>query len=166
MTSLHEKTEKDTDDRVGVLIFKDNKILIEHAPNKPFEPNSWDLPKGHISKEDDNKEYSAKRECFEETGLLLDKIHELSVGEYITKYDSGTLTLYYANINQTQLSDCSEDEILSHLSCYTFFEENGKKLPEASEYKFIKLNEIENYLYASLVNYFRRYLPFLLLSDD
>ena len=165
ITNLHEKTEKDTNDRVGVLIFNDNKILIEHAPNKPFEPNSWDLPKGHISKEDENKEYSAKRECFEETGLLLDKIHKLSTGKYITKYDSGLLTLYYANINQTQLSDCNENEILPQLTCSTFFEENGKKLPEASEYKFIKLNEIEEYLYKSLVDYFRKYLPFLLMSD-
>lgn len=154
---LIEKTENDTHNRVGVLIFNGNgKFLIEHAPNKPHENNSWDLPKGHISFDDPSLEYAVKRECFEETGIFLDKVEEIGTYVYINPYDTGYLTMYEADVSDTQFADCDEKELLSNLVCTTFFEENGKKLPEANEYKFISINEAKEYLYDSLVNYFSK----------
>jgi len=155
MTGLNEKTENDTNNRVGVLIFNGNgKFLIEHAPNKPHDKNSWDLPKGHISFDDPSLEYAVKRECFEETGIFLDKVEELGTFIYINPYDIGSMTLFKATIDDTQFAGCEDDEILNNLVCTTFFEENGKKLPEANEFKFISLNELNEYLYDSLVDYF------------
>ena len=65
------------------------------------------------------------------------------------------MTMFMANVSDTQFADCDEDELLSSLVCSTFFEENGKKLPEANEYKFISPAELDEYLYTSLVNYFK-----------
>ena len=91
--TLTEKTENDTNNRVGVLIFNENgKFLIEHAPNKPHDKNSWDLPKGHVSFDDPSLEYAVKRECFEETGIFLDKVKELGTFSYINPYDIGDMT--------------------------------------------------------------------------
>ena len=156
MATLTEKTENDTNNRVGVFIFNENgKFLIEHAPNKPHDKNSWDLPKGHVSFDDPSLEYAVKRECFEETGIFLDKVKELGTFLYVNPYDIGDMTMFMANVSDTQFADCDEDELLSSLVCSTFFEENGKKLPEANEYKFISPAELDEYLYASLVNYFK-----------
>jgi 8-oxo-dGTP pyrophosphatase MutT (NUDIX family) len=153
--ALTEKTENDTNNRVGVLIFNGNgKFLIEHAPNKPHDKNSWDLPKGHISFDDPSLEYAVKRECFEETGIFLDKVEELGTFLYVNPYDIGDLTMFKASVNDTQFADCDEEELLSSLVCSTFFEEDGKKLPEANEYKFISPAELKDYLYDSLVDYF------------
>lgn len=153
--ALIEKTENDTNNRVGVLIFNGNgKFLIEHAPNKPHGKNSWDLPKGHVSFDDPSLEYAVKRECFEETGIFLDKVEELGTFLYINPYDIGNLTMFKASVSDTQFADCDEEELLSSLVCSTFFEEDGKKLPEANEYKFISPAELKDYLYDSLVDYF------------
>ena len=69
--------------------------------------------------------------------------------------NKGDMTMFIASVNDTQFADCDEEELLSSLVCSTFFEENGKKLPEANEYKFISPAELDEYLYASLVNYFK-----------
>ena len=48
----------------GVVLNKDGKILVVNQNN-----NSWSLPKGHIE-EGEKAIDSAKREIYEETGLL------------------------------------------------------------------------------------------------
>ena len=72
---------------------------------------------------------------------------------YVNPYDIGDMTLFKASVNDTQFADCDEEELLSSLVCSTFFEEDGKKLPEADEYKFISPAELDECLYDSLVDY-------------
>ncbi|MCF0124388.1 MAG: NUDIX hydrolase [Clostridia bacterium] len=142
----------DTKNRVGVIIYNsEGKFLIEHAPNHYFGDNDWDLPKGHIGTEDKSKEESAKRECFEETGILLDNIS--LIGE--TKYKEGTITLYEAHLEDTYLKGLSDEEIINnYVECTTYFEADGKKWPEVTNFKFISMEEAPKELYKSLVKVF------------
>ena len=56
----------------GAIIFKKNKdvkyLLLHYPSNSKAKKDYWDLPKGHIEKNEDEKE-TVLREVEEETGL-------------------------------------------------------------------------------------------------
>lgn len=55
--------------RVGVLIFKDNKILMVKHVNPITKEEFWVTPGGGVKREDKNIFECGKRETYEETGL-------------------------------------------------------------------------------------------------
>ncbi len=57
---------------VGVLVFKENKILLGYRINSHGEA-SWSPPGGHLEFGED-PQVCAKRELFEETGLKVESI--------------------------------------------------------------------------------------------
>lgn len=55
----------------GILFLNNGSVLMGHATETPH----WDIPKGHIEKGEEPI-HAAIRECFEETGVLVEP-HEL-----------------------------------------------------------------------------------------
>jgi 8-oxo-dGTP diphosphatase len=53
----------------GAIVDDDNRILLlRRAPNMRYRPGHWDLPGGHLARNEDIHE-CLHREIFEETGL-------------------------------------------------------------------------------------------------
>ena len=72
---------------VGVLILKDNKVLLGHRCSTKdtggiFEPDSWSLPGGKQEKDETILE-CAKREVKEETNLEIDSLEVFGAGDDI-----------------------------------------------------------------------------------
>lgn len=82
-----------------IAVSKDNKILLV----KGRERNKWSFPKGHINPSE-KTQHCALRECFEETGLSLNKEYD----DY-RKLSSGSYYIY-RNLDEEQpnIQDCSE----------------------------------------------------------
>ena len=62
----------------GVLIEKDDQILLLQRANEPWK-EAWNIPAGYVEA-DENPKDAAKREVFEETGLIVE------IGELIKVY--------------------------------------------------------------------------------
>ena len=83
---------------VGILILKDNKILLGHRCNNSvdtggiYEPDSWCLPGGKQEYEETILE-CAKRETKEETNLDIDNLEVFGADDDIQK-DRHFVTIY------------------------------------------------------------------------
>ena len=83
---------------VGILILKDNKVLLGHRCNNAidtggiYEPDSWCLPGGKQEYEETILE-CAKREVKEETNLDIDNLEVFGADDDIQK-DRHFVTLY------------------------------------------------------------------------
>tara|TARA_R100000152_G_C6724419_1_gene149892 strand:+ start:244 stop:681 length:438 start_codon:yes stop_codon:yes gene_type:complete len=77
--------KEDVDGVAKVIIFnEEDKILIlKRAAHMNWMPGKWDLPGGHLKKEETAKQ-AIKREVKEETGLTIKKIIELGNINQIT----------------------------------------------------------------------------------
>jgi 8-oxo-dGTP pyrophosphatase MutT (NUDIX family) len=59
------------------LLVRDGQVLMVHRhPDRPFYPNCWDLPGGHIEGEEAPVE-AARRECREEVGVTVRGLHAI-----------------------------------------------------------------------------------------
>ncbi len=124
----------------GVIITDNKNILLGHT--------SWgigyDIPKG---RQETGETYlqTAIRELKEEFGIVETefRFQELGLFEYIKKKDLYLFKLEFGNLYQ---------EIgLSILKCNSFFEKDGKQIPEISGYKIVSLNEIDKYCYRGMI---------------
>ncbi len=83
---------------VGILILKDNKVLLGHRCNNAidtggiYEPDSWCLPGGKQEYEETILE-CAKREVKEETNLDIDNLEVFGADDDIQK-DRHFVTIY------------------------------------------------------------------------
>lgn len=66
----------------GILFLNNGSVLMGHATETPH----WDIPKGHIEK-GESPINAAIRECFEETGVVVEQHELLSLGliDYTSK---------------------------------------------------------------------------------
>lgn len=71
----------------GLLIIKDNKILLCHPTNAPWK-NTYSIPKGKVEKGESLSD-TAIRETYEEVGIKIDK----------SKLDSEPHVIYYRSKN-------------------------------------------------------------------
>ena len=126
-------------ERAGVIITDGERFLIGHAPNKKNEPNTWDLPKGHVEKGETPYE-AAKREAKEEFNVNVEGM-ELA-GKY--KLGKDDFWIYVSLVNNLP--------VVANCKCNSYFDWYGKKLPEISEFRLAKLDDIEGLLYKSLVS--------------
>ena len=55
----------------GLLMFKNNILILKRSPNAEFKPNIWDSVGGHIG-EYETAENCILREAKEETGLVVE----------------------------------------------------------------------------------------------
>lgn len=117
----------------GLLIIKDNKILLSHITLK----KNWDIPKG-MKEFDETYLDCCLREVKEETNLDFNKnkneFIDLGLYDY-TKEKQLYLFLY----------NCKQDLDLSKCVCTTFFEKDGYQYPEVDCFRFIDKKDIEKY---------------------
>jgi len=131
----------------GFLVKLDGKFLACHSSGRKLEPCTYDIAKGHCEEGETHFE-AAKRELKEEAGIDLDhanfeyEIIDFGVQKYIKTKD---LHVYMLDIKQVV-------EPLK-LECTTFFEINGKTVPEVDGYTWT--TDISLY-FRSLQNIFNR----------
>jgi 8-oxo-dGTP pyrophosphatase MutT (NUDIX family) len=118
---------------VGTIITDGQYILGCRPYGRKDEKHSYDLPKGHW---EDGETYveTAVRECKEETGFDLWPDHLIDLGkyEYIPTKD-----LYIFLVALDFMPE------LKSLKCTTYFEMDGKKVPEVVSYKLIPITELQ-----------------------
>lgn len=120
----------------GIYLFdKNNLLLIQHPTN--FRPTVWGVPKGRVDEGESDLFEVAKRELFEETGIVLDNYTIVSKEEFnevryndTNKYLKG----FFVKIEE-DLSDFN-------LHCDSMVYRNGKpSFPEVDEYKWVTVEE-------------------------
>jgi len=127
------------------LITDGEKVLVELATGRKYQENCLDLPKG-LHEDGESLSETAKREVFEETGIKVNNLKELGIFKYNSSKNVA-LTLYYTN----------ELPSLSTMKCDSFFERDGKKLPEIKGYYYVKPEELKNLLYKSYNTVFKSF---------
>lgn len=126
----------------GAIIFDQNsKILACHSTGKSFKNNTYDIPKGHIE-EGETPWQTCVREVFEETGLDISNEDYIDCGQH--EYVS------YKDLHLFILKRDFTEEDVNNLKCTSYFEKDGKKMPECNGFVFINLDKIDDYYYKSL----------------
>jgi 8-oxo-dGTP pyrophosphatase MutT (NUDIX family) len=118
---------------VGTIITDGQYILGCRPYGRKEAKYSYDLPKGHLEEGETYIE-TAVRECKEETGFDLWPDHLVSLGnfQYIPTKD-----LYLFLVAVDFLPEHST------LKCTSYFEVNGKSVPEVIGYKNIPITELQ-----------------------
>lgn len=116
-----------------VMIDKDGNILACHATGRK-ENEGYDFPKGLVEPGETDIE-AARRELMEETDIHLldyDMARIIDLGVFPHNKEKDIHIFFYKT---TWFPD------LSQLKCSTFFERNGKLIPEVNGYKIISKEE-------------------------
>lgn len=129
----------DSHNRVAVFVTDGNRFIVGKAPQSKGLPNGFDLPKGHVHY-DESFIDAAKREVYEETGIVVDNLTQLS-GRL--PYRGDTLEFFVSFIDTMPLK--------STLVCKSTFEWNGKAVPEFTKFEMPNLEQFSAYLYPTLV---------------
>lgn len=149
-----EKTVKERTCSAGFLIETDEGFLMCHPTGQKDAFATYDVPKGMVEDGEDHFE-AALRELYEETSIdwrdesfnFVDEISnendvkDLGQHKYIPGKD---LHLFYVNRNVD----------VNKLKCLSFFERNGRKLPEVN---FYKVSYELDYFYKNLQEYLKKY---------
>jgi 8-oxo-dGTP pyrophosphatase MutT (NUDIX family) len=120
----------------GVYLFDKNNLLLIQHPTK-FRPTVWGVPKGRVDEGETELFEVAKRELFEETGIVLDDYTIVSKEEFnevryneTNKYLKG----FFVKIEE-DLSDFN-------LHCDSMVYRNGEPVfPEVDEWKWVTIEE-------------------------
>ena len=129
------------------LVRKDGKILITH----PTGGDHWSIPKGGNNSGETAFE-SAIRETFEETNFIIKNnvvYHDLGLVKY-RKRNKHVNAFAICETENVDLSFCQD------LKCNSFVSTDSKFnawLPEVDEYKWVSLNEAENLLHYTQVEF-------------
>ncbi len=114
---------------VGAVIIKDNKVLLLERPKDDFMPGIFELPSGKVEKNESLKE-ALLREVLEETNLKVK-----SIKEYLGSFD------YLSNSKKKK----------RQFNFLVEVEDFNIKLSEHDSYKFLSINELEDYNITSSV---------------
>lgn len=132
---------QDSKNRVIPIILSPDrdKMLIGRAPNKSKDkPHVFDIVgKGHIEFGDDPEE-TLVREAYEEGDLDLKDVPLYKLGD--VKYGEGKGFVYVVVLPEEP----------ANLKCHAVFDWFGKKIPEFIEYKWVRFDEAEEFLYKKL----------------
>jgi putative (di)nucleoside polyphosphate hydrolase len=125
---------------VGTIITDNINILLGHTSYG----NGYDIPKGR-QEEGETYIQTAIRELKEEFGIVEPKFRfeELGMFEYIKSKDLYLFKLPY--------TDLYKDIAMSILRCTSYFDKDGKQVPEINGYKIVKISEIEKYCYKGMI---------------
>lgn len=119
-----------------VLIDKDGSILACHATGKP-KNTGYDFPKGLVEDGESDID-AAKREFFEETGVELGSLFSNNNPEI---FDCGVHNHNREKEIHIFLCNIEKFPDLSILKCKSFFERNGKEIPEVDSYSILSKAE-------------------------
>ena len=121
----------------GVLLINKGSILA-CVPTTTFGlPSGFDIPKGCIE-EDEFPSECALRELKEETGIKLRGCDMETLGEFRYRRDKD-LTLFVSTV-PVDITKCD---------CTSYFELNGKQVPEVVGYTWVPFSEVSKF-YKSL----------------
>jgi len=115
----------------GVILKKNNKILLcKRSPDKSL-PNVWSIPSGKIE-ENENPGNAAIREYYEETNIKLPK--EIELVGFIDRFNQdkttkkGIMYVFYHETKKDLVADLNKaSDGFEHTECKFFTKE---KLPE------------------------------------
>lgn len=122
---------------VGLLIINDNKIFS----CVPFRNRGLDIPKGLVE-ENESRPQTMMREVWEETGISLNYLCYQEDYEFCGTFKytrEKNLTLYKTHM----------DFDITKCKCNSYFDLNGKQVPEVVGYEWVSFAEI-NKFYKSL----------------
>jgi len=131
----------DSNKRVAVILTDGSDVIVGQAlQHIGQQKNCCDLMKGHAQVGEDLDE-AAKRETFEECGVHLANLEQISSDLQYTKKD--TLRFYISVMNP--LPD------VKTLKCHSyFFDDKGRKIPEIVKFHKIPLDELTTYVYRGI----------------
>ncbi|WP_194725325.1 NUDIX hydrolase [Noviherbaspirillum malthae] len=114
-----------------VIVNRDGKILLAHVTGTRY----WDIPKG-VQEYDESPFEAAKRELYEETGLVFDDDHFLEIGDFDYLADK-RLYLFFVRAPANLQS-------LAHLKCTSHFRNKVTGLPtvEMDDFRWASRSEI------------------------
>lgn len=113
----------------GILITSGNMLFLAHVTGQ----TQWDIPKG-CADEGEAPRAAALRETFEETGLRLHDYPLEEIGE-LPYLPGKRLHLFRARV----LKDFVD---LAACRCTSFFERDGKLLPEVDAFKWVAFDQV------------------------
>lgn len=120
----------------GIYLFDANNLLLIQHPTG-FRSTVWGVPKGRADKGETNQFEVAKRELFEETGIVLDEltiVHQEEFNELKYKDSNKYLKGFFVKVE--------EDLSGFNLHCDSMVIRNGKPaFPEVDEWKWVTLEE-------------------------
>ena len=118
---------------IGTIITDGQYILACRPYGRKDKEHSYDLPKGHWEEGETYIE-TAIRECKEETGFDLWPDHLVDLGKY-----------EYIPTKDLYLFLVALDFMPEHstLKCTTYFDVDGKKVPEVVSYKNVPVTELQ-----------------------
>jgi len=121
----------------GGLIFYGEKMLICRPS---WDSGIWNLPKG-VKEENETELETAIREIKEETNISINKdIDVITVIGRLPYNKKKDLFLFHIKLK----------EFPRGLKCNSFFERNGKQIPEMVDYKWVSLWDVKSYFSENL----------------
>ena len=115
------------------MIDKDGNILAGHATGRKMD-TGWDFPKGCVDKNESHI-HAAVREMREETGINLWDIKDAQI------LDLGIFPHNKEKNIHIYLYQVDNFPNLDELECTSYFELNGKQIPEVNAFKIISKEE-------------------------
>ena len=122
-----------------VLIDENGSILACHATGKPKD-SGYDFPKGIVNENEFDID-AAKREFFEECGVELDSLFPFGS----SVFDCGKHTHNKEKDIHIFLCPINEFPDLSIFKCKSFFQRDGKNIPEVDGYAILDVSEREKF---------------------
>jgi 8-oxo-dGTP pyrophosphatase MutT (NUDIX family) len=123
----------------GGIIFSPNGKFLIARPR--WDSPDWNIPKGEIT-QGETPERCAILEIQEETGITLHQYnHMFNLGQY-PYLKNKDVHLFYIILSV----------IPSKLVCSSYYEENGKKIPEMIDFKWIDWDERQKFLSKAIGN--------------
>lgn len=116
-----------------VMIDKDGNILAGHATGRKMD-TGWDFPKGCVDKNEPHI-HAAVREMREETGINLWDIKDAQI------LDLGIFPHNKEKDIHIYLYQVDNFPNLDELKCTSYFELDGKQIPEVNAFKIISKEE-------------------------
>ncbi len=126
----------------GLIVTDGNLILIGHATNLL----KWDIPKGGLEENEDPIE-ACIREVKEETNINVKKTDLQSLGTHVYTGDREDKLLYLFLYKTDKLPP------IDNLKCTSYFTDSrGEKILELDEFKYVRREELYDYLKPELTN--------------
>ena len=133
---IHERKELKQIASVFIISENNEVLLILRSDDAKKNPNTWEVPGGHVDPEDENYMAAAIREAKEEVGLDVTGLKELETEEFHNRIKHYFVTDQYSG--EIKIASNPETGITEH-----------------SEHKWVKLEELKDLKQQSRVS---RYL--------